>query len=139
MITKEEYINAKKSLRRDKINTMLDGEKRVFKDDPRYKLIEEYELEQKYGSILPLAKSIAATTIGIDLIKVKPLFASKDDYIKAKKSLRKDKINTILDGEKRIFEDDERYEIIKDYEEHQGGPQIKLHYLDFGYGVTSSK
>ena len=133
MITKEEYVEAKKSLRRDKLDTILDGKKRVDENDERYKLIEEYEVQETFSSMFPIARNIAATTIGLDLVSVKPILFTKEEYVEAKKSLRRDKFNTILDGENRIDENDERYGIIKSYEEFGEPPKSKLYYFDYEY------
>jgi len=89
-------------------------------------------------SLLPIAKKIAAQTIGLDLVSVKPLGGNSQEEIdriknEVKTENRDRKIDAIT--ENKDFEEMN----IEEHPDFEKGPEGKLFYMDYQYGGTSSK
>ena len=93
---------------------------------------------EDFQSILPVVKKIAAQTIGLDLVAVKPIGSgNSDDELNRIKSdvaseNRDRKIDSLL--EDKEFEQME----INQHPDFKPFPTIDLMYLDFKYGGTES-
>lgn len=101
-------------------------------------LVSEHQgFESDYPGILPLAKKVAAQTIGLNLVSVQPidgLTKQERERLEAeiKQENRDAKIDTIVEG-KEFTE-----KTIKDHPDYKSGPQLDLIHLDFKYGLTNS-
>jgi hypothetical protein len=103
--------------------------------------LENTEDTYDFPSLLPIAKKIAAKTIGQEIGG----FASEDEINSVKKRIisenRDGKIESIFNDEEfkeKILEEDEEYkELMKRGVVPMTDPSGKLFYLDFKYGATS--
>jgi len=93
----------------------------------------------KFPSLLPIAMKCAATTIGLDLVAVKPMGGGDYDLIKkaeviVKATNRERKIDSIVDDIKYEPLDIKDTNEYKEYESQGGaGPKMDLLYIDFKY------
>jgi hypothetical protein len=95
----------------------------------------EYPINDINSTMLPVAKKIAAKTIGLDIVSVQPMAGpgiSKDemDRIEAeiKQENRDSKIDAIIEGKEY------KEKIIKDHPDYKkGGSGSPLFYIDYEY------
>ena len=96
------------------------------------------ETSNEFPSILPMAKKIAAKTIGLDLVTVKPMNSpggtSEETMSRIKAEVkaenRQRKIDNLLEGEEYKEMD------ITEHEDYNG-PNGSLLYMDFVYGGST--
>jgi len=88
-------------------------------------------------SLLPIAMTIAAQTIALDLVPVQPMGSNSDEEMKkikqeVKAENRERKIDSIVEGKQ--FNEMK----IEEHPEFNAGPSGKLFYMDMVYGSTNS-
>ena len=87
----------------------------------------------EFDSILPIARRVAAQTIGADLVSVAPIGGISDKEVERiqneiKIENRDRKINSILEGRTYVEMKPE------DHPDWKGLPSGKLFYIDYKYG-----
>jgi len=90
-------------------------------------------MSDEFNSILPIARRVAAQTIGVDLVSVVPIGGTSDEEIERiqneiKNENRDRKINSILEGGPYVEMKPEDHP-----EWGKGLPTGKLFYMDYKY------
>ena len=93
-----------------------------------------------FPNILPMARKVAAQTIGLDLVSVQPLASpsgtSEEEMERIKNEVKAENRDRVIES---LIEDKEYKEM--DITEHPDykGPVVNLFYLDYSYGGGSTQ
>lgn len=88
--------------------------------------------QSSFPSIMPMVKQVAAKTIGLDLVTVKPIGRNSEEELdKIKKEVKTENRDRKIDAitEDRDFEEMK----VEEHPDYEKMPESKLFYLDYKY------